>query len=134
MYTLAIGENSHAEGLYTLSIGTSSHAEGAYTTSSGDYSHAEGFYTIASGSYQHVSGKFNTHGDTTSLFIVGNGTSNSNRSDAFLVRQSGSIVIPSQSAAPTWTGREGEIVPAKVGSAYRLYMYMGGAWRSASFS
>ena len=80
-------------------------------------------------------GQNNKHGDTTSLLIVGNGSSTSARSDAFEVRMSGSIVMPTtQSAAPAWTGTDGEIVPATVGGVHRLYMYMAGAWRSASFA
>jgi len=97
-------------------------------------SHAEGQFTIASGSYQHVEGRFNTQGDSTSLMIVGNGTSNASRSDAFKVKMSGSIVLPTtQSIAPSWTGTDGEIVPATVSGNYFLYMWMSGAWRSGSF-
>ena len=82
-----------------------------------------------------MSGKFNEHGDDTSLLIVGNGTSNGARKDAFKVTHSSSIAIPqTQSVAPTWTGVDGEIVPATVGGVYRLYMYMNGAWRSSSFA
>jgi hypothetical protein len=48
---------------------------------------------------------------------------------------SGSIVLPTtQSTVPSWTGTSGEIVPATVGGVHFLYMWMGGAWRSASFS
>jgi len=48
---------------------------------------------------------------------------------------SGSIILPTtQSAAPIWTGSNGEIIPATVGGVYYLYMYMNGAWRSSSFS
>jgi hypothetical protein len=132
--TQAIGASSHAEGSGTKSIGLYSHAEGRGTQAIGDWSHTEGVETIASGSYQHVSGQYNTQGDTTSLLIVGNGTGVS-RSDAFKVRMSGSIVLPTTSStAPTWTGTDGEIVPATVGGVHRLYMWMSGAWRSSSFA
>jgi hypothetical protein len=53
----------------------------------------------------------------------------------FQVNQSGSISIPqTASAEPTWTGSDGEIVPATVSGSYYLYMWMNGAWRSGSFS
>ncbi len=81
--TTASGDYSHAEGRETVSIGDYSHAEGYQTTASGDYSHAEGIGTVASGSGQLVSGKYNTHGDSTSLFIIGDGTSDGARSDVF---------------------------------------------------
>ena len=133
-FTTSSGDFSHAEGLRTVSSGQGSHAEGYYTTSSGNYSHAEGNNTVASGSYQHVQGQFNKHGDVTSLMIVGNGTADNARRDAFKVRMSGSIVLPTtQSTAPSWTGTDGEIVPATVGGQYFLYMWMNGAWRSGSF-
>jgi hypothetical protein len=145
--TLASASYSHAEGRFAVSRGQYSHAEGFYTTSSGLYSHAEGSgsialgigshaegqFTIASGSYQHVEGRFNTQGDTTSLLIVGNGTSNAARQDAFKVRQSGSIVLPTtQSIAPSWTGTDGEMVFATVTGNHFFYVWMAGAWRSGS--
>jgi hypothetical protein len=115
-------------------MGGTSHAEGVNTVALGDYSHAEGLGTITSGSAQHAQGQYNTQGDNTSLLIVGNGTSNIDRQDAFKVRMSGSIVLPTTSStAPSWTGTDGEIVPATVGGQYFLYMWMSGAWRSGSF-
>ena len=105
------------------------------TIASGSYSHAEGRSTIALGSYQHVQGQFNTQGDDTSLMIVGNGTATNDRKDAFKVRMSGSIVLPTtQSAAPSWTGMDGEMVFATVTGNHRFYVWMAGAWRSGSLS
>ena len=86
--TDATGSHSHAQGYDTTASGEASHSEGLYTSASGRGSHAEGFYTIANGEFQHVSGKFNV-GDTTSLVIVGNGTSDSNRKNAYKLDASG---------------------------------------------
>jgi hypothetical protein len=131
----AIGVGSHAEGAYTIAYGNYSHAEGASTTSYGPNSHAEGLGTIASGSYQHAQGQYNKQGDSTSLMIVGNGTGDGSRSDAFKVRMSGSIVLPTtRSAAPTWTGTDGEMIFATVSGNHRFYVWMAGAWRSGSLS
>ena len=95
--TTASGSYSHAEGTDTTASGSYSHAEGADTTASGSYSHAEGrgataswycshaegFYTIASGGYSHVQGKYNINdSDRKYAHIVGNGTSNTARSNA----------------------------------------------------
>ena len=91
--------------------GDNSHAEGQITTASGNYSHAEGFGTTASGLYSHVGGansrasKSNSfaHGNLVkassndcevafgsynssnadTLFSVGNGISDTARSNAF---------------------------------------------------
>jgi hypothetical protein len=133
--TIASGLYSHAEGGTTQALGGWSHAEGTNTISLGYASHAEGESTIASGSYQHVGGQYNTHGDDTSLFIIGNGTSIFARKNAFKVRMSGSIVLPTtQSAAPSWTGTDGEMVFATVTGNHRFYVWMAGAWRSGSLA
>lgn len=83
--TSAAGSWSHAEGQNTIAEGSYSHAEGYYTIAYGTYSHAGGVYTVASGSGQTVFGTFNTPGDSTSLFIIGNGTSQGSESDILRV-------------------------------------------------
>ena len=104
--TYAKGAHSHAEGLGTntqdkkgdvilgVTAGTTgafgaySHSEGYQTTAEGDASHAAGTCTIAEGESQTVVGKYNI-ADKTSLFIVGDGTSNSARSNAFKIAGDG---------------------------------------------
>ena len=88
--TTASGYKSHAEGSNTTASGEASHAEGYYTTASGKYSHAEGEETTASGINQHVQGKYNIE-DTENKYahIVGNGTSNTARSNAHTVDWNG---------------------------------------------
>ena len=94
-YTTASGNYSHAEGNYTTASGSSAHAEGYYTTASGNYSHAEEYYTIAN-SYQHAQGKYNVNTTggaynttTGTAFLIGNGTSNTARSNCFRVQYDG---------------------------------------------
>ena len=82
-YTVASGYYSHAEGSFTTASGYYSHAEGSNTTASADYSHAEGNSTKASSKYQHVQGKYNIEDKANKYaHIVGNGASDSNRSNA----------------------------------------------------
>ncbi|CAB4155232.1 LbR_YadA-like domain containing protein [uncultured Caudovirales phage] len=88
--TIASGSYSHAEGRETIASGIASHAEGLSTTASGNYSHAEGYYTVTSGSFQHVQGQFNLSSSIQSAFILGNGTSESTRSN--LIFAAGSTV------------------------------------------
>lgn len=78
-----VGNMSCALGDGCEASGNASHAEGDGTTASGHGSHAEGEQTIAKGDSQHVQGRFNVE-DTGNKFahIVGNGTSNSERSNA----------------------------------------------------
>lgn len=94
--TTASGSGSHAEGNRTTASGKVSHAEGQTTTADGDYSHAGGYSTIAD-NYQIVHGKYNkssagatSDSDTSGdVFILGNGTSTSAKSNAFRVTFAG---------------------------------------------
>lgn len=89
-YTAASGMCSHAEGSFTAAQGDYTHAEGADTIAFGAYSHAEGEGTIAQGLYQHVQGTYNIPiDDNTTIHIVGNGTSNENRSNAHIIEDTG---------------------------------------------
>ena len=88
--TTASGGNSHAEGVSTIASAYGAHAEGNSTIASGLYSHASGEGTIASGIGQTVVGRYNIE-DNNALFIVGNGTSESNRSNALVVKTDGNI-------------------------------------------
>ena len=131
---VAANNYTHAEGNGTKALGQYSHTEGGFTVAIGAYSHAEGFGTIAKGDFQHVGGLYNTE-DSSSLFIIGNGDTDNTRKDAFKVRMSGSIVLPTtQSAAPSWTGTDGEMVFATVTGDHYFYVWMSGAWRSGSLA
>lgn len=85
---VASGNAAHAEGSGTLASNVGSHAEGANTKATGYGSHAEGSNTIASGEGQHVEGKYNVD-DPNFIHIVGNGSSNSKRSNAHTLNLNG---------------------------------------------
>lgn len=75
---------------YSLAFGKASHAEGKDTVAIHEYTHTEGIGTIAwqlsNNSPQHVEGKYNAvdkEGTTNYLHIIGNGTSETNRSNAY---------------------------------------------------
>ena len=94
--TTASGGSSHAEGGLTVASGYCSHAEGERTTASGFISHAEGASTTAQRRSQHVQGEYNildTEGSTYDrgkyAHIIGNGTSDTERSNAHTVDWSG---------------------------------------------
>ena len=82
--TLSAEYGTHSEGYQTSAITQYSHSEGLQTITYGDSSHAEGYGTITNGKYQHVQGQFNSTASTQSAFIIGNGSSNSNRSNLVL--------------------------------------------------
>ena len=85
----ASGVSSHAEGSYSEASGDDSHAEGRDTKAIGQYSHAGGLGTIAKNNYQTAIGRYNADGNYA--FSVGNGSSDTERSNAFTVDWSGNI-------------------------------------------
>lgn len=94
--TTASGDPSHAEGLATTASGYASHAEGTHTIASGNFSHAQNNNTIAAKDNQTVLGKYNLEDTATSTtkqkaLIIGNGTSNSARSNALEVDWGGNV-------------------------------------------
>lgn len=90
--TEASGNNSHTEGSWTKALGKYSHAEGNSTKATGDASHAQNQGTQADGEAQTVIGRFNI-ADTTSAFIIGNGSSDTIRTNCFTVDWSGNAVL-----------------------------------------
>ncbi len=110
--TTAIGDASHAEGFKSVAKagfshaegdstaeGPRSHAEGSETVASKESCHSEGYSTIASNFASHVGGKFNklmTTGGTSSnkvgdVFVIGNGSGSTNKSNAFRVTYAGAV-------------------------------------------
>lgn len=116
--TIAVSTFAHAEGNNTIAYGLVSHAEGAGSYTMANAAHAEGWNTTASGRYSHAQnagtravkdaqttiGTFNeediatttTHPSGTAsygqyAFIIGNGTSLSNRSNALTVDWDGNV-------------------------------------------
>ena len=89
-YHTSAGHRAHAEGDNSYATGYISHAEGYYTVASQEGAHAEGKYVYASSAYQHAQGKYNINDNTgTYAHIVGNGTSNNDRSNAHTLDWSG---------------------------------------------
>ena len=56
--TYATGTQTHAEGHNTRAAGFAAHAEGSNTKANGNDSHAEGYYTEANGDYSHAEGYY----------------------------------------------------------------------------
>lgn len=91
--TTASNKAAHAEGNGTEASGAASHAEGYGTKAQGAATHAEGQQTIATDKVLHVEGKFNDvdglDAEKTYLHACGNGTSDSDRSNAYLLDDQG---------------------------------------------
>lgn len=131
--TKATGVGSHSEGYGTIASGDFSHAEGALSEASGKYSHAEGSNTLAEGESslalgnstiakgknsiaagqgtiaasdnQFVHGTFNIE-DTEGKYleIIGNGTDNEHRSNAYAITKDGDIEFSGKVTAEEFNG------------------------------
>jgi hypothetical protein len=101
--TAASGFSSHAEGAGTAASDSQAHAEGQNSKALGVCSHAEGNNTTAKGQSQHAEGEYNVVDESVSssnprgtfAHIIGNGTSDSNRSNAYAIGWDGKIYQPS---------------------------------------
>lgn len=89
-------------------IGTKSHAEGYQCTASSNFSHAEGCGCTAQGRNQRIQGKYNIASGTSNSIvdsdyahIVGNGTSDSKRSNTHTLTCSG---VPWYQGRPQFGG------------------------------
>ena len=89
--TIASGYHSHAEGGDTIASNDFAHAEGGGTIASGDYSHAEGTGTIANMDYAHAGGYYNLSMSVGDRFVLGNGITDSIRSNCFRVTENGNV-------------------------------------------
>lgn len=105
----ATGYASHAEGNYSIAKGSYSHAEGNNTEATGYASHAGGYKSSASAPYSFCHGRelrtvgiepqaaFGCFNETNSsmLFSIGNGSSDTDRKNAFSINKSGTMTFNS---------------------------------------
>ena len=117
--TTASGRQSHAEGQQTVASGFCSHAEGSGTKATNYYAHSEGLGTIAAGRNQTAMGKYNVS-DTSSLLIVGNGTSGSARSNAFVVSSAGKGTFTGDVIANGNSSAESPVSLVEVGTSVKF--------------
>ncbi len=104
--TSALADASHSEGFESIASGFGSHAEGYQTEAIGSYSHASGRRSVASATataaigynviadqqYSTVVGQFNEIDRVGTLFVVGDGESDGERSNAFEISSDGALV------------------------------------------
>ena len=118
--TSAIGKYSHAEGFGTSAKGNVSHSEGMSTVAIGEFSHVEGFSTRTLERYQHVEGVYNAD-NPNALHIVGNGTSENARKNAFEVLKDGRAKVQSAPVDADDVVRKADL--AGIGGGGKLYLH-----------
>lgn len=105
--THATASATHAEGADTYATGEAAHAEGKANKASGKYSHTGGFGNEAKnfagtviGQYAKISDKSSvTYDSTAEAFVVGNGTADNARSNAFEVHFDGTAKLGGKAVA-----------------------------------
>ena len=89
--TFAGGNTSIASGSNSFAYGNNNSAIGLFTTSFGERTTAQARGSFVIGRFNEVNGNGNTWVATDPLFVVGNGTSDTNRSNALTVYKDGSL-------------------------------------------
>ncbi len=102
--SVASGDYSFAAGKDTVASGVASFASGEGSVASGDYSFAAGYYVVAQaydsvvfGRYNEIMGNSTVWQGTDPIFVIGNGTDNLNRHNAFTVLKNGNVGIGTSS-------------------------------------
>ena len=85
----AIGLGTTASGLLSTSFGNATTASGDHTTAFGGYTIAQGSHQVVIGRYNEAQGSATSWDDSDDIFIIGNGTDSSNRSNALSVQKNG---------------------------------------------
>jgi len=93
-YTRATGEGSIAAGYASKAEGNYSIAIGFKVNAQGNGSVATGYGTIAQNNYMHAEGKFNIGSSVDTIYEIGIGDDEANRSNAFEVYKDGKIIAP----------------------------------------
>lgn len=97
--SLALGNSTTASGHQSVSAGNSSIASASYSTAFGYGSVASDFTSTVIGQYNNSLSSITTNGSATNYdadntaFVIGNGTDDSNRSDAFKVMFNGDTTV-----------------------------------------
>jgi hypothetical protein len=92
-----------AQGAYSTALGISTIANGYYSTAMGYRTQAQAFNSFVLGRYNSFSTAedTNTWVDTDPLFVIGNGSSSSSRSNAMVVKKNGELNLYANEA---WYG------------------------------
>lgn len=143
---VAYGKGAHAEGTSNTANGENAHAEGCRNIASGSYSHVEGYGNEASGHATHVQGKFNVVQSVTGpnylgkyCHIVGNGTSDTARSNAHTLDWDGNAwfagdVYTGGTAMDSGAKKLATEIPVSAADNGKVLSVVNGAWAAAAMS
>lgn len=101
----ALGGETQANGASSTAMGSKTRANGASSTAMGSNTKANGFASLSIGQFNDtLEAVFPTMQSNTPLLMVGNGTSATSLSNAFVVRNDGNAEIQNEMQRPSKTG------------------------------
>ena len=92
-YSTAMGFGSRSLANFSSVMGTYCKTRGAYSTATGNNTTALSYNSFVTGRYNKIEGDSTMWVSTDPLFVVGNGSSSSSRSNAFEVKKNGDTFI-----------------------------------------
>jgi hypothetical protein len=92
-YAIAMGEKAQASGASSIGIGYNIKAKGSYSTAFGYYTTAKALGSFVIGQYNDTTGTEYLWINTDPVFVIGNGTADNARSNAFTVLRNGFTAI-----------------------------------------
>ena len=143
---IASGAHSHVEGTNNTASGNYSHAENSKNTANGNYSHVEGCRNKATGFATHVQGRYNVVQSVAGpnhygkyCHIVGNGTSDTARSNAHTLDWDGNAwfagdVYTGGTAMDSGAKKLATEVPVSTADNGKVLSVVNGAWAAAAMS
>lgn len=116
LFSTAMGRGSMASGTISTAMGQGTRASGYTSTSIGHVTTALAFASFSIGQYNDsiITSNPSEWINTDPVFIIGNGMSNNNRSNAFVVNKNGNAIISGEVQRPS-TG-SANLVPICYGS------------------
>jgi len=89
----AMGVNSTASGDISTSMGVATTASGKFATTMGESTKAQSYASVVLGKYNLIAGDSLNWVETDPLFVIGNGTSSTYRSNALTVYKNGNMDV-----------------------------------------
>jgi len=126
-YSMAMGSTTIASGSASTAMGSTTTASGFFSTSMGTHSTAQAYASVAVGRYNLISGSSSSWVDTDPLFVVGNGSSTSTRSNALTVLKNGNVGIgistPTSTLTISGSAEIGGLNPTATNGNATLYLH-----------
>jgi hypothetical protein len=94
---LAVGNSVQATGHNATALGSNVIASGENSVAIGDHLRAQGFGQFVAGAYNIPKGNPNTAAGDDQLFVIGNGTDDTHRSNAITILRNGNIGLGTSS-------------------------------------